>query len=299
MNRRRIALAASVLIAVLISAVPVFADIAVVDGLGRRVDSSVPARRVVSLSPAATEVLFAVGADAEVAAVTSYCDYPAAASSKPRIGGFSGKSVSIETIIALSPDLVVVEGGMHQVVMGLLEKASLRCYACQASTLEDAYRIIRDLGTLTGHGAEGARVASIMKSRIDGVRSRVAGLAKPSAFWEVWDDPLMTSGRNTFITEAIEAAGGRNVFSDVGEQWPAVSAEIVLEKDPDWLLSSSDRGDRMSVKNLSARPGWKNLSAVRTSRIALIDADSVNRAGPRLADAVEALARVFHPEAFR
>ncbi len=275
------------------------AQTTIVDGLGRSVPVAPAARRIVSLSPAVTETLFAIGAGSRVAAVTAYCNYPAEVRSVPKVGGFAGKSISIESIVALKPDLVIAEGGMHERVVALLEKAGLRCYAADARRIDDAYRLIRDFGALTGRSAEAEAAAAALRGRIDAVRAKVAGRPVPSAFWEVWDDPLMTSGGGTFITEAIAAAGGRNVFAQSREQWPTISLEYVLAADPDWLLSGTDHGAKMDARILASRPGWRNLSAVRAGRIALVDADSINRAGPRLADAVEALARIFHPDAFK
>lgn len=296
---RTIRVAGAIILLLSSAATPLGAATSVVDGLGRQVTVSPAARRVVSLSPAITETLFAIGAGPQVAAVTAYCNYPEAALSVPKVGGFAGKSISIESIVALKPDLVVAEGGMHERVVELLEKAGLRCYAADARRLDDAYRLIRDLGALTGRSTEADAVASTLRNRIEAVRAKVAGRPAPSAFWEVWDDPLMTSGAGTFITEAISAAGGRNVFADSREQWPTVSFEYVLARDPDWLLSGTDHGAKMDVRVLASRPGWRNLAAVRSGRVALVDADSVNRAGPRLADAVEALARIFHPDVFK
>jgi len=275
------------------------APIALVDGLGRAVALPEAARRVVSLSPSCTEALFAIGAGDRIVGVTSYCNYPSEAASKPKVGGFAGKSLSIESIVALKPDLVVVEGQMHAQVVSMLENARVRCWAAEAKRLEDAYRIVDQLGVLVGAEDGARRVSARMRSRIEAVGARTAAAAsRPSAFWVVWDDPLMTSGGATFINDAIFAAGGRNVFADSPDQYPSVSFESVLARNPDWIVSGTDHGAKLNAATLSRRQGWRSLGAVRGGRIALIDADSVNRAGPRLADAVEALARSFHPDLF-
>lgn len=270
----------------------------VLDGLGRKVELREPARKVVSLSPACTEILFALGAGDAVVGVTEYCDYPAEAVSKPKVGGFSGKTISIESIVSFGPDLVIAEGGMHRRVIDLLEASGIRCYAAEAFRLADAYRVIREIGTLVGRSADAERIAYEMRSRIDKTASIVAGFPRPSVFWIVWDDPLMTAGGRTFIADAIERAGGNSLFAGASEQYPIVSLEAVIAADPDWLLSGTDHGEKMNAKSLSQRNGWRSLTAVRENRIALIHADSINRAAPRLADAVEALARVLHPRAF-
>ncbi len=273
------------------------------DGLGREVRLADPARRIVSLSPSCTEVLFAIGAADRIAAVTAYCDYPAEAKKKPKVGGFSGKTISIESIVAFRPDLVIAEGQMHGKVIDMLVNARITCYAANALRIEDAYRIIRHLGVLSDREDAADAVAAAMRGRIDAVSRKVSSEAgasdhRPSAFWAVWDDPIMTSGGPTFISESISAAGGRNVFAEAPEQYPSVSFESVLSKDPDWLLSGTDHGARMNAQTLSVRQGWRSLRAVKEGRVAFVDADSINRAGPRLADAVENLARIFHPDLF-
>jgi len=262
------------------------------------------ASRIVSLSPSCTEIFFAIGAGDKVVGVTAFCDYPAEAAAKPKVGGFSGKSVSIETIVALKPDLVVMEGQMHQRLMGLLENAGVRCYAVNAVRLTDAYDIIALLGSMVGLEKNASKVVREMRSRIETVvnktTAKIAGTGtRPSVFWEVWDDPLMTAGGSTFISEALEAAGGRNVFADTKEQYPAVSFESVLSRNPDWIMSGTDHGAKLNAHSLQKRQGWRSLSAVRNGKIALVDADSINRVGPRLASAIESLARVLHPDLFR
>lgn len=271
---------------------------------GNETQRPVPAAsRIVSLSPSCTEIIFAIGADDALVGVTAFCDYPPEAAKKTKVGGFSGKSVSIESIVALKPDLVLLEGQMHQRLMDLLEKAGVRCRAVNAVHLADAYGIIREIGALTGFESTAAKTADRLRARIAAVETRLKqkkrwSIQRPNAFWIVWDDPLMTVGGTTFISEAIYAAGGKNIFADLTEQYPSISFESVLTRNPDWILTGADHGENTVLQSLKNRQGWGALSAVKNGKLAAVDADSINRIGPRLASAIEALARVFHPDAF-
>ncbi len=288
---RTIPLAAFLLIlAPAVSALP-----SATDALGREVSLPAPARRVVSLSPAATEILFAIGAGDRVVGVTEYCDFPAEARGRPKVGGFSGATVSVERIVALEPDLVVVSGEMHGRVVTLLDAVGLRSFALEPRTFAEVYADILTLGRLTGREEASAAVVRSMRGRIEAVAAAAAGGAKSRVFWELWHDPLMSAGGPTFITEAIAAAGGVNVFGDLRERWPRVSFEELLVRDPDWILigDGSKGGQAEAARK---RPAWASLRAVRAGRVAGVEADIVDRGGPRLADAVEAIARILRAD---
>ncbi len=273
-----------------------FADQRVVDARGKTLTFSSPPKRIVSLIPAGTEILFAVGAGDTVVGDTEYCNYPEAARRVTKIGGFSGKAVNIESIVMLNPDLVVASFEMHQKVMSLLELAGVRCLAMEPHSIADVVSSIRLVGSISGHTQEAEAVVSLMESRIEAVKRRVVSLPKAKVFWEIWHDPLMTAGGATFITETLDAAGGQNVFDDLSEAWPLVGFEDLLIRSPDWVLSSDENGAYVNLEALQRRPGWKALRAVREGHVALVDGDIISRGGPRLADAIEALAAILHPE---
>ncbi len=266
---------------------------AAADASGRKVALPAPARRVVSLSPAATEILFAIGAGDRVVGVTEYCDFPDTAKTRPKVGGFSGATVSVERIVALEPDLVVVSGEMHGRVVSLLDAVGLVSFALEPRTFAEVYADILTLGRLTGCEEGAEAVVKSMSGRIETVAATASSKTKRSVFWELWYDPLMSAGGPTFVTEAIAAAGGVNVFGDLAERWPRVSFEELLARDPDWILIGNGPDAEVQASAVGKRPLWSALGAVRAGRVARIDADLVDRGGPRLADAVEAIARVL------
>jgi len=265
----------------------------VLDYKGQTVRLESPALRIVSLTPTATEILYAVGAGSQIVGVTEYCNFPDAAKAKPKVGGFSGATVSAETIVALKPDLVLVSGDMHEKIASLLQKLGLKTFAIEPRNFNQVYQNILSVGVLTGHQTESEKVVADMKSRLARVSASIAGKVPKAVFWELWDDPLMSAGGQTFISEAIAAAGGRNIFADLNETWPTVSLEELLSRNCDWILAGDDHGDRMNLGSLLRRPGWSAIRAVKKGNIAVIEADMILRGGPRLVDAVEALERIL------
>ncbi|MDR0374638.1 MAG: cobalamin-binding protein [Treponema sp.] len=269
---------------------PLHAQTELTDALGKKFVLRNAARRIVSLSPAATEILFAVGAGGQVVGRTEFCDYPAAALSVPVVGGFSGATVSVESIAALKSDLALVSADMHQRLVPLLEGIGVMVFALEPRNFEEVFAVIEIVGRLTGREQSAARVARDMKVNLARIETRTRGKKAPAVFWELYDSPLMTSGGDTLVNEAITRAGGRNIFANERGRWMTVSFEQVLVRDPEWILMGSDHD-----VDVTARPLWSAISAVKNNRIAVIDANTIYRYGPRLVDAVSAIARLLHP----
>jgi iron complex transport system substrate-binding protein len=263
------------------------------DAWGRHVDVPDKSTRIVCLSPSVTEILFAIGAGDAVVGVTLYCDYPLEATSRTKVGGFSGATVSVEQIVALHSDLVIVSADMHERISALLSNLGVCTFAVEPRTFADVYETIATLGKLTGHAGEAQAVIKLMQEKIAAVQRRIAGTVRPTVFWELYDNPLMTAGRMTWVNEAIELAGGQNIFNDRAEQWPAISVEHVLMRKPEWILTGSDH--EAALEQIPMRAVWRSIPAVQKRQISVIPADYVYRYGPRLVDAVEAIAALLHP----
>jgi iron complex transport system substrate-binding protein len=265
------------------------------DVLGRPVTFPAPSQRIVSLSPGVTELLFAVGAGAQVVGVTEYCNYPPEAAKRAKVGGFAGITVQVERLVLLKPDLVILSGEMHERIIALLDTVGVKSFAVEPSTFAEVYQTIATIGRLTGHEREAERVVADMRAKI--ARAAVARGEKqratrlPTVFWELSEEPLMSAGGKTFISEAISLAGGKNIFEELPERWPIVSSEQVLFRNPDWIIAGDDHG--VSAAMLARRPGWAALAAVRERRVALVSADILYRYGPRLADAVLAISKIL------
>lgn len=273
------------------------------DDLGREVKIAQQPKRIVSLAPSITEILFAVGAGPQVVGVTKYCNYPPdAAQGREIVGGFSAKSLSVEKIIGLKPDLVFAAGATHKPVSEALEAAGVPVFNFEPKDLAGVYANILAAGALTDNWARAEKVVADMKTHVEKVSATVAGIPQDQrvkVFYEVWDEPLMTAGPATFIGQLIELAAGVNIFADVKEQYPTVSSEAVVARKPDVILGPSSHGEGLTAAKIGARPGWSELAAVKAGRIVIIDGDIISRPGPRLADALEAVARGLYPERFK
>lgn len=264
-------------------------------------EGSAPARRIVSLAPSLTEILFALDAGDRLVAATEYCDYPPAARELPRIGGITSDTVDLERVLTAHPDLVVSIGGDQADVARALGRLGLRVEMLPSDDLDDLFVTLEELGRLTGHPEDATRLARRLRQRIEEVEARVGALPeaeRPRVFYQVWDRPLMTAGPETFVGELIERAGGRNVFSDVESLYPQISPEAVIARDPEVILAPHRHGEPVDLEDFHRRPGWSGLDAVRTGRVHTVDGDWVARLGPRLVDALEVFASLLHPSLY-
>ncbi|HAE22333.1 MAG TPA: cobalamin-binding protein [Spirochaetaceae bacterium] len=271
------------------------------DARGATIAMQGKALRVVSLAPALTEILYASGAGSAVVGVTSYCNFPAAADALPEIGGYSPNTISVEAIVALKPDLIVGERGAHGQLAEQFAKAGLRFAAFELKDFNAIYEALSLIGSIAGDGSTALRQVNSIKARLQAVAAKTGGLAagaKPLVFWEVWDEPLMTAGPKTFIGQVLSAAGARNAFADVKQDWPVISFEEIVMRKPDYIMASDTHGIALSPEKLAARTGWAGLSAVKERRIILLDGDIVSRPGPRFVEAVELAAKALYPGLF-
>lgn len=271
----------------------------ITDSFGREVSITSRPERIISLAPSITEILFAIGAGERVVGNTSFCNYPPEAAELPKIGGYTPDLINFEAILDLQPDLVIVGEFEQEPVIATLEQLGIPVVGLVATTIDEVYSSIEQIGAITGNGQEAAAVVEAMRSRIEAISSKVADLPvdqRPRVFWEVFDEPLITTGPSSFISQLIERAGGVNIFADQSEAYPQVSHESVVALDPEVILGTLEQAEPLAPERVAQRPGWSNISAVQNGRIHLLDSDPVSRAGPRLADALEAMLAALHPE---
>jgi iron complex transport system substrate-binding protein len=280
---------ASIIVCVLCAVVSLHAGITVVDDLGRSITLSAPAQRIVSLAPSITETLFALDGGSQVVGVTDYCNYPAAAKSKQHVGGIVNPS--IETIIALKPDLILLsmEGNVRE-DFTKLESMGIPLFVTNPRTLQGIRKSINDLGVLTGRTKEAATLAHSMQAVEDSVTALVT--TKKRVLHIVSLQPLIVVGGRTFLNELIERAGGINIAADAASTYPTLSREAVVARDPDIIIVMSDilaKGSDLT----SFFPEWATLRALRTNSVFTINADIVSRPGPRAADGLLHLHRII------
>jgi iron complex transport system substrate-binding protein len=276
-----------------------------VDGLGRKVTLARPASRVISLAPSNAEILFAVGAGDRVVGRTSVDDYPPEVGSIASIGGMTPKTINLEAIVALRPDLVLATCGVQEPIVAPLERLGLTVVAIDAQDFEGVAKNIRQVGQLTDHVADADRLAKQFLDRVEAVRRRVASRStpRPRVLYLMREEPLMTAGPATFIGQMIETAGGINVFCDVTARYPRPSEEEILARSPDIIamaygaMNAGKRDNEVRRARIRARPGWSEIPAVRVGRIAFLQEDRITRPGPRLVEGLEEMANALEPVA--
>ncbi len=254
--------------------------------------------RIMSLGPAGTEILFAVGAGDQVIARTDFCNYPEEAASLPSVGGFS--TISLEAVIAADPELVILYAGMHDSFVEPLKAAGIGIFLSDADSIETTLADIAQIGAITGHTTEAEQLVADMKKDIEAVKKTYAkklfrkAPVKPTVYWEIWTDPYMTVGASSFINGMLDAAGFVNVYGDMTEGYPMISEESLFARDPDVIIIPST--NYTSIESVLARPNWSELTAVKNGRVYIVDGDTSSRCGPRIVDSIKELNSLAFPQ---
>jgi iron complex transport system substrate-binding protein len=285
-------------LALVLGVPPAARALTVVDMLGREVRLSAPPQRIVSLVPSATELIYALGGEDRLVGRTDFCDYPPAAKTKPSVGGMI--SPSLETIVALKPDLVIATtSGNRLETFGQLEHLGMAVYAVHANRVAEMLDVARRLADLTGRQAALAPLVSGLERRLFAVANAVRPYGRPRVLYVLWPEPLLVPGSGALLTELIGLAGGESVTANERGDYPRFSIEAAVVRAPEVVLLAS-HGSASAPP--IARDKWERLAslpAVKNKRVHSVDGTLVHRYGPRVVDGVELLARVIHPEAFR
>lgn len=282
-------------------ATPTSAALTLTDGLGREISLNEPAQKIVSLAPSNTEILFAIGAGSQVVGRDNLSDYPAEAANVTDVGS-PFEALSTELIVSLEPDLVLAAEINTAEQVKQLEDLGLTVYYLKNPlTIEEMYGNLEIVAQMTGHETENATLIESLKARVAAVDEKIAPLSsRPSVFYEMdGSDPgkPWTAGKDTFITQLIERAGGYNIASDI-DSYAQLSLEQVVAADPNFIILG-DAAYGITPESIASRPGWENLSAVKNNQIFPFDDNLVSRPGPRLVDALEELAKLLRPELFQ
>ncbi len=268
--------------------------ISVTDSYGRTITLDSPAKTIVSVAPSVTETVFALGKGALLAGRTDYCDYPAEAASVQSIGSLM--EPNIEKIAEINPDIVIASNHFKKESAEKLENLSIKVLILNENkTFKGAYETIRDIARITGAEDKAEEIIAGMQKTVDEVKKAVAGKDKPTVYYMIGFGEYgdYTAGGDTFIGQMIEMAGGDNIAKNVNG-W-SFSLESLIEADPDIVVVSKYWNMK---QNFIKADGYKELTAVKEGRVHEIDANLLDRQGPRLAEGLKALAEIIHPDSF-
>lgn len=264
-----------------------------VDDFGDTLAVGPAPKRIVSLNPATTELLFAIGAGSRVVGRTSYDMWPEAARAVPDLG--PGMRPNVEAVLATHPDLVILYASQdNRDAARRLRASGIRTVAFRNDRIADLARVTRALGVLTGDTSAARVMVDSVLATLDSVRRLTSSLPRPRVFWPLWDSPLMSVGGGSFLDELVRIAGGRNVFDSLPQPSPTVTFEELVRRDPDVVLVGRAQRDK-----IMADPKWRTLRAVRAGRVLEVDSTLVMRPASRLGEGALSLARILHPEAVR
>ncbi len=257
------------------------AALSVVDDAGRRVTVQQPARRVISMAPHATELLFAAGGGARVVGAMNYSDYPEAAKKIPLVG--SNSVIDMERVLALKPELIVVwHSGNTARQIAQLESLGVPVFHSEPRTLGQVAGNIERLGRLLGTDAAATSAAGALRARLAGLEARYARRPPVTVFYQIWDQPLYTLNDAQIASDAIRVCGGRNVFGALKAVAPEVGIEAVLQADPEAIMA----GKRHDPANpgLKLWEPYKSMTAVKRGNLLTVDGELLTRPGPRVVD---------------
>lgn len=267
-----------------------------VDDLGRRIYLAKPPARIISLAPSVTEMLFALGGGEHVVGVTEFCDYPAEAQTKPKVGY---ARPNLESLVALQPDLILAPQDFLQPdVLTKLEELKIAVFVLQATSIEDIITQMTTIGRMLERTSAANDAAGLMRQRLSEIKTLISASPKRRVLYVLNSEPVITVGPGSFIHQMLDLAGGTNVAAQSRVPYPRLSLEEILKQDPEILLFPVGKTETVTETEQQTWRRWTTMSAVKAHRFASVPTDLVNRPGPRIVEGLEALARAIHPEAF-
>lgn len=267
----------------------------ITDAFDREITIESEPKKIISLSPAITEIVYALGKGDNLIARTDYCDYPEEVADVESIGGLMDPN--IERIVELEPDIAIAAAHFQKETLEKLEEAGIKVVILyEEESFEGAYFVIEQVGKVINAQKEAEQIVADMKATVEEVVQKVEGRERPSVYYVVgfgeWGD--YTAGGDTFIGQLIEMAGGKNAADDV-EGW-SYSLEKLIEKNPDHFICSKNDNHKEQLK---VAEHYKDLDAIANDRILEIDKNKLERQGPRLAEGLREIAEYLHPDAFK
>jgi iron complex transport system substrate-binding protein len=267
------------------------------DEVGRNVRIPDSPKRIVSMAPSLTEILFSLGLREEIVGVTDFCDYPEAALTKQRIGGFVNPS--IEKIVSLKPDLILgIRDGNRLDTVHRLCDLGFSVYVVNPTGFDGVVKTIENIGEVVRRREKSTEIVRKITKKKEAVVRLTQSLPRPKVFFQVGYSPIVTVGRGSLGDDLIRLAGGRSISEDASGSYPVYGVETILSKAPEVIILSSMDSRRDYLNLIRMWQSWKKLPAVKMNAIYVIDSNLVDRPTPRIVEGLETLAKMIHPEAF-
>lgn len=264
---------------------PVFADSEIKDFFGRNINIPSKPQRIISLTPATTEILFSLDLKDKVIAVTSDCNYPKEALKKDKIGKFG--FINLEKVISMKPDLIIATKDMNN-QLNVLKKYNVPIIAIQTDNLDSVISNVNLISKVTGNKKEGKVLTSKLNKKLDNIKNISFKSKKhPKVFYCIWHNPIMTTGKNSFISDMIRKTGAINISDEINLSFSAYNVENLIVKNPDYIVIPDSTYKNI---NFSTIP-WNKLKAVKNNNVIRVNDDLYLRPSPRIFDATEELQR--------
>ncbi|MGO8990731.1 MAG: ABC transporter substrate-binding protein [bacterium] len=267
------------------------------DEVGRKVTIPDSPKRIVSMAPSLTEILFSLGLREEIVGVTDFCDYPEAALTKQRIGGFVNPS--IEKIVSLKPDLILgIRDGNRMDTVQRLSDLGFSVYVVDPTGFDGVVKTIENIGEVVRRREKSTEIVRKITKKKEAVVRLTQSLPRPKVFFQVGYSPIVTVGRGSLGDDLIRLAGGRSISENESGSYPVYGVETILSKAPGVIILSSMDSKRDYLNLMKMWQSWKELPAVKMNAIYVIDSNLVDRPTPRIVEGLETLTKMIHPEAF-
>lgn len=268
----------------------------VTDGLDREVKVTVGGKRIISLAPSCTEIIYALGLGMKVLAVDNNTNYPTEATSLPKVSGYQW--LDMETILGLKPD-IIFGAHINKDMVPQLEEKGLTVVILAPKNIQGVFDDIRLVGKIMDIRKTADELASQLEERVTAVTDKTlaVGISKPQVYLEL--DAFMgyfTYGPNTFGNELIKLGGGENIAGKEAMEYPLLSGEFIVASDPEIIIYQLGPWTTTTPEGIRSRTGWANITAVKDNNLLGVDGDLVSRPGPRIVDGLEAIAEAIHPE---
>ena len=257
------------------------AAISVTDDAGNVITLAKPARRIISLSPHVTELIFAAGAGEQIIGTVNYSDYPAAAKAIPRVG--DNRQLDIERIIAMKPDLLVVwMHGAYERALEPLRKSGIPYFFSEPHKLEQIPETLLKLGTLFGTEKQAQISANAFREQLTQLTTRYQNKSPVRTFYQVWGKPIFTLNDKNIVSDVLRICGGKNIFGHLSAAAPTLSTEAVIQENPELIISGDS--ENQSGSGIEQWKPFTSMLAVKNQNLVAVDGDQLNRAGPRIID---------------